>query len=94
MSAKDEEIIVPVEIKFHKSDIEEIIVTALEGGIGYWACLDNTTDLFTRTKAANPRKTTSEVAATILFDGGTLVFYDAEDDSSDAWNLTLEHLIA
>ena len=29
-------------VRLTDEDIEDIVVTALEGGIGYWACLDNT----------------------------------------------------
>ena len=59
-------------------DIEDIVVTALEGGIGYWACLDNTGKEFEDAPEDEP---VSITAAKILLNGGRLCFYDEEDDS-------------
>lgn len=33
-------------IKVTEEDISDILCSAIEGGIGYWACLDNTTEEF------------------------------------------------
>ena len=56
-------------------DMEDIIVTALEGGIGYWACLDNT---------EQPDGTiTAEWAWKVLQNGGQLHFFDEEDDDAE-----------
>ena len=85
------------EIEFKKTiwlteeDITDIIITALEGGIGYWACLDNTGDEF---KNAPREEAVSETAARIILNNGTLVFEDADDyDSQARYELTLEKLL-
>ena len=85
------------EIEFKKSiwlteeDITDIIITALEGGIGYWACLDNTGDEF---ENAPKDEAVSETAARIILNNGTLVFEDADDyDSQARYELTLEKLL-
>lgn len=59
-------------------DVEDIVVTALEGGIGYWACLDNTGKEFEEAPEDEP---VSVTAAKILLNGGNLCFFDEEDDS-------------
>lgn len=38
----DHEIHVTSKYFYTDDDMENIVVTAIEGGIGYWACLDNT----------------------------------------------------
>lgn len=85
------------EIEFKKSvwlteeEITDIIITALEGGIGYWACLDNTGDEF---ENAPKDEAVSETAARIILNNGTLVFEDADDyDSQARYELTLEKLL-
>lgn len=61
-------------------DLEDILITALEGGIGYWACLDNTGHDWEKQPKETP---TSVWAWKILNDGGTLRFLDEEDDSAE-----------
>ena len=68
-------------------DIRDIVCTALEGGIGYWACLDNTGPNWVGDKPV------SEKAADILLNGGTLHFYDAET-KCDEYNIDLGMLIS
>lgn len=64
--------------EFTDDDLENIMITALEGGIGYWACLDNSD--WNQQPADMP---TSEYAWKILQDGGTLHFLDEEDDGAE-----------
>lgn len=64
--------------EFTEDDLENIMITALEGGIGYWACLDNSD--WNQQPADMP---TSEYAWKILRDGGTLHFLDEEDDGAE-----------
>ena len=74
-----------------EEDITDIIITALEGGIGYWARLDNTGDEF---KNAPKEECVSETAARILLNNGTLIFEDADEyDSAAQYKLTLEYLL-
>lgn len=67
-------------------DLENIIITALEGGIGYWACLDNSIveppewGDWSKQPAGMP---TAEYAWKILQDGGILHFLDEEDDGAE-----------
>lgn len=74
--------------KLTKQDIEDIIVTALEGGIGYWACLDNTSAEFENAPKDEP---VSITAARILLNGGELILIDEEEN--EKYNLTLNKLL-
>lgn len=73
---------------FTDDDLENIMITALEGGIGYWACLDNSEveppewGDWSKQPADMP---TSEYAWKILKDGGTLHFLDEEDDGAECF---------
>ena len=77
---------VKVSYYFTDDDLENIMITALEGGIGYWACLDNS-------EVEPPQwgdwskqpddMPTSEYAWKILKAGGTLHFLDEEDDDAE-----------
>lgn len=71
------------------NDIEDIVVTALEGGIDYWACLDNITELWELKPKNMP---VSKYAAHLLMSDKELVFYDTED-SEETWTLTMEKLL-
>jgi hypothetical protein len=77
-------------IKLTEEDITDIMVTALEGGIGYWACLDNTTPEF---EDAPKGEAISETAARILIEGSEIVLIDEEDDYAK-YGLTLNKLLA
>ena len=63
-------------------DLEDIMTTAIEGGIGYWACLDNT--------ACDWLEAQGTVATRVLLNGGAIVFEDAEGEYDECWMLTLE----
>ena len=76
-------------ITLTEEDITDIVVTALEGGINYWACLDNTTDEFNNAPDDEPISITT---AKILLSGGTVIFYDNEDDLA-VFKLTLDKLL-
>jgi len=68
-------------IKVTSQDIDDIMSTALEGGINYWCC-----------KAEVVGKRLGEYASDQISRGGTLILHDAE--SSDSWPLNLETLLA
>ena len=74
---KLQEIKLNLTVRLTDEDIEDIVVTALEGGIGYWACLDNTGKEYEEAPEDEPVAIT---AANILLSGGTLRFFDEEDD--------------
>ena len=80
--------------------IPDIVVTAIEGGISYWACVDNDTDDWhdcvnnvTLNMAHGKPVTTADVFVELLMTGKSVTLYDV-DDPDDVWDLTLEKLIA
>lgn len=62
-------------------DIDDIVCTALEGGITYWC-----------NKAEVVGKYLGEYASDQISRGGSLILYDAEDDENK-WELNLENLL-
>ena len=75
-----------LELHLTSGDIEDIVVTALEGGIGYWACLDNTTEEFDNAPEDEP---VSITASKILLDGDELRFIDVENGDEYVLSLGL-----
>ena len=69
-----------IEVSMTQQDIDDIMVTALEGGLNYWC-----------RKAKVVGEYLGECASEQISRGGTLVLYDAE--SSDKWELTLEKFL-
>lgn len=70
--------------------LENIVVTALEGGIGYWAVLDNTTKIWDKYDYCD--LPCSQAAFELLYNGKSLRFYDTEDET-EVWHLTWKKLI-
>ena len=70
--------------------LEDIVVTALEGGIGYWAVLDNTTKIWDKYDYCD--LPCSQAAFELLYNGESLRFYDTEDET-EVWHLTWKKLI-
>ena len=64
--------------------IENIIVTALEGGINYWAVLDNTKPEWANKPDGMP---VSQYAAQLLLQGKIIWFDNIEDESACFFNL-------
>lgn len=90
-----EEIRFTVERLLTVGDLEDIFTTALEGGIGYWARLDNTTPEWKKAKeqlkAANQECYWGTVATKVLLNGDAIKFEDAEDEEdSDDWILNMD----
>lgn len=81
---------VVIEKPVTEKDIETIMVGAIEGGIGYWARLENVGEDWER----RPEGTPASIWATqLLLDGKEVVF--AEEHDNDKLNsLTLEKLIS
>ena len=69
-----------IEISLTQQDIDDIMVTALEGGITYWC-----------RKAKVVGEYLGEYASDQISRGGSLILHDAE--SSDKWELTLEKFL-
>ena len=86
----DYKVKVEMEIGLTALDIEDIIITALENGIGWWACLDNTGDLYAN---APEDESTAETAARHLLSGGNIILLD-DEDRKVAWELSLEKLLS
>ena len=77
-----------------KEQIKDILTTALEGGISYWAILDNTTPEWKNARAAWCRVVTEhgdadlrpcycDVAYEVLITGKAVILIDAETDDLD-----------
>lgn len=80
-----------------KEELLNLCVTALEGGIGYWACLRNDLPLFEACREKFKSLPISEVVLERLYedDGkGVVIFEDAEseDEKPEIWRLTLKKL--
>lgn len=88
MGKKIFEITATVRFKLTEEDVTDLVVGALEGGIGYWSILDNSGKEFTD---APKEEAISETAARILIEGGELRFFDVED-KSESWILDMEKL--
>ena len=80
MSEKKFTVRAQIEVNLSQQDIDDIMVTALEGGINYWC---------RRAKVVG--EYLGEAASDQISRGGSLILYDAE--SSDKWELTLEKFL-
>lgn len=77
-------------IEVTEEDVDNIIVTALEGGIGYWARLHRAKE-FMESKPENVAN--SQWTTHWLLSGKSLPISDAEEDEPEKFDLTLESLI-
>lgn len=78
---KNHEIKITTTYVYTDDDMENICITALEGGIGYWACLDNTGADWEAKPKGVP---TSVWFYKLLKQNKAIRFYDAEDDE-ESW---------
>lgn len=83
-------------------DVDDIMTTAIEGGIGYWCVLDNTTESWLKAEAQLKEKGIElywgTVATKVLLNGDEICMYDAEADEEDLqedeiWNLDLQGFV-
>lgn len=74
-----------VEATITAEEIENIIVSSLEGASSYWCGLDNTTPEWDNEPEDLPA---SQYATQLLLEGKTFVLYDIEDED-ERWELTL-----
>ena len=72
---------IKVSFFYTDEDLMDIVVTALEGGIGYWACLDNTGKDFEDQPDDMP---VSEWCWELLKQGKQLHFYDDSGEEEEA----------
>lgn len=81
--------------KYSRSDFEDIISSAFEDGIAYWAGLDNSTKEWEKARKNNRNEypTLDEIAYDILDGGKNIVLYDIEDDK-ERWEFGWNNLIS
>lgn len=79
---------------FNFSDEDMIdIISSASYDIGYWGCIDNTTDDWERVSLELPSdRTYEDVMWTLLKTGHSIKIEDIED-IDDPWDLTLEKLL-
>lgn len=79
----------PVETTVSAEEIENIIVSSLEGASAYWVGIDNTTPVWADEPDDLP---TSQYATQLLLEGKTIELYDIEDED-EQWELDLQKLL-
>ena len=79
---------------FEYSDDEMVdIISAAVYDIGYWACINNDTDVWNATRdALDKDRTFEDVFYAILKNGQSVQLIDVED-SDEVWDLTLDKLL-
>jgi hypothetical protein len=84
---------ITIQQSFTKNDLLNIMTTGLEGGIGYWACLNNDTPDFDEFDKLN--MILSDKVAEILWRGGSVELFDTDYnyDDADKWELTLDKVV-
>lgn len=94
----DKEITYTIERKLTVGEIKDVITTAVEGGIGYWACLLNDDPIYEKARE-DLRKVQEDVfycdiIYKVLEDGNEIKFQDADDlDEGEIWSLTWDKLM-
>ena len=77
-------------IQITESDIENILVSSLEGGSNYWMGLDNSRLEFKDKPKGEPLSTWT---TKLIIDGKSVYFYDIEDPEEKSLELTLQKLL-
>jgi len=77
-----------------REDIENICVTALEGGIGYWAQLNNANADWRAARKKHRDQPTAIVFARGLMDGIPMTFIDATGELDETWEMTIDDLLS
>ena len=80
-------------IELTEEDIADLIIDGIESGITYWACLHNDTDEFKYQYEMNKDIATSEIAANIILNGGSVEITDVEEDEEPNYDLDLDGII-
>ena len=77
---------------FDETEITDVISSAIYD-IGYWACIDNDTDIWNDMSDALPKDHTFEdVFFEVLKSGNPVLLIDVED-VDEVWELTMDKLI-
>jgi len=80
-------------LKITDEDLCDIVCTAIEGGIGYWARLDNTREEWLEFEKEEFKDlTVDEIATRILLNGKSLYLIDREDKNT-VFELNLTKLL-
>lgn len=80
------EVKVEKSLRLTEEDLNDILCSCFEGGCGYWACLDNSTEEWDVAREAVIEKvgknnyTFEDVMMHILCNGGSIRLIDQEDD--------------
>jgi hypothetical protein len=84
-----------LDLDIHDNEIKDIIITALEGGIGYWGCLLNEGKEFDDFYKDRKEISTSEFVADLILNEKSVVLYDTElsFDEAEKWELNLTKLL-
>jgi hypothetical protein len=84
-----------IELQITDQEIKDIVITALEGGIGYWGCLINEGEDFDLFYKDQKGISTSEFVANLLLSGKSVYFYDSETNSNEGepWELRLNMIL-
>ena len=77
-----------------REDIENICITALEGGIGYWAQLNNANADWRAARKKHRDQPTAIVFARGLMDGIPMTFIDATGEVNETWTMTIDDLLS
>lgn len=81
-------------VRLTADDINDILATALEGGIGYWAVLDDSTTDWEETSSSMQDASISDVITKMLFEGKKIRFIGADkDDATREWFLDMNKFI-
>lgn len=79
------------EFELTEQDIIDLIDMAIEGGIGYWCCLDNSTAEWDKIREEYPDACIDERLYRILDKGESVILIDEEED--ERHELTMEDLM-
>lgn len=85
-----------------RDELFDVLATAVEGGIGYWACLDNTTLEWAKARSQVKEEMgddycIEDVMIQMINNGDNIKFFDAEDpdegeDPNMCWYLNADTL--
>lgn len=83
---------VVVSMNFSEEDVLDIISSAIYD-IGYWACIDNTTDDWEEVSGSLPEDHTFEDVFYNLLKNGKCVVLEDVEGTEGPWELTLDKLL-